>query len=61
MRGKSPVLNEPAPAKVLEELVGAMINESPKWTTELDPTLMILTFPTIDGIVDPPWAYHYSI
>jgi hypothetical protein len=58
-RAKSPVLNDPAPAKVFEELVGARIMESPKFTIELGPTLSILTFPIMAGIV-PLLAYGYS-
>jgi hypothetical protein len=58
-RAKSPVLNDPAPAKVFEELVGARIMESPKCTIQLGPTLSILTFPIIAGIV-PLLAYGYS-
>jgi hypothetical protein len=46
----SPVLNEPAPAKVFEELVGETIKVSPICTTELGPTLNILIFPTMAGI-----------
>lgn len=46
----SPVLNEPAPAKVFCELVGEMTKASPICTTELGPTFTIFIFPTIAGI-----------
>jgi hypothetical protein len=53
-RGKSPVLKEPAPANVLDELLGDKISESPIWTMEPVPTLSIFTCPTIAGIVLTP-------
>lgn len=53
-RGKSPVLKEPAPANVLDELLGERMIESPKCTMELGPTLSIFTLPTIAGIVLSP-------
>jgi hypothetical protein len=53
-RGKSPVLKEPAPANVFDELLGDKISESPIWMMELGPTLSIFTCPTIAGIVLTP-------
>lgn len=48
---KSPVLNEPDPAFVLEELVGEIFKESPKLITP-PLTLIILIGPTMDGMVN---------
>jgi hypothetical protein len=48
--GKSPVLKDPAPAYVLEELFGDRNTESPIWTIELGPTARILKDPTMEGI-----------
>jgi hypothetical protein len=53
-RGKSPVLKEPAPANVLDELLGDKISESPIWTMEPVPMLSIFICPTIAGIVLTP-------
>lgn len=50
--GKSPVLNEPAPAYDLFVLIGLMIRQSPRMTTELELTLTTLIFPTMDGIAN---------
>jgi hypothetical protein len=47
---KLPVRKEPEPAYVLEVLWGAIETASPNWTIELEPTLTILTKPTIAGI-----------
>jgi hypothetical protein len=51
VNGKSPVLNEPAPANVLALLDGDRKIESPICTMELGPTLTILKFPTMEGMV----------
>jgi hypothetical protein len=71
--GKSPVLKDPAPAKVFEELFGESWTASPIWTIELGPTLTILKLPTIAGIGQAPllmilycmpasaqWALYFS-
>lgn len=55
---KSPVLNEPEPAFVLEELVGEMFNESPKLITP-PLTLIILIGPTMDGMVNT--LYYFGL
>jgi hypothetical protein len=50
VRDKSPVTNDPAPAYVLEVLLGLFCNVSPNCTIAPEPTLNILTAPTMDGI-----------
>ena len=53
---KSPVLNAPEPAYVLEVDFGVVLKLSPKFTTP--PALFILTGPTIEGIIEHPLSCY---
>jgi hypothetical protein len=55
---KSPVLKEPAPENVLEELVGDTFNESPKLIIPPS-TLLIVTGPTMDGMVNTLFSHRF--
>lgn len=56
VNGRSPVMKEPAPANVFEVLTGDRKTASPNWTIAPVSTLIIFTFPTMEGTDLTPFS-----